>query len=218
MKKKDSLRETKRGIPTTLRKKNETKAKAITNRLGQLSVSLPRIDDKKRWSGFPGLSGWAKEIAYLIPNCKRFVEPFAGACKVFQELRKRKDITIETHILNDTSEFVTDWLEKYIATDGNVIVTNYDFVVCIKEWDYEDTFLLIDFPWNKSFYQQSFSTFNRKSVNQYSHEVLDICRSFKGKFIITSRVENTILRNSEFNQKIIKSIYPLSGHYPKLLL
>jgi hypothetical protein len=214
-----------RGIPTNPEKKNEDKAKTITNRLGHLSISLPRIDDKKRWAGFPALAGWAKPLSDIIveefkrdTNLQRFVEPFSGTAKVYQELRKRNDIIINTCILNDTSKFVCDWLERTINTEGKCIITNDDFVNCINENNYDDTFLLIDFPWNKSFYDQTFSSFNRVSITQYSHEVLGLCESFKGKFIITSRRENKILANSEFNHKIIKSIYSLSGHYPKLLL
>ena len=75
-----------RGIKTTQKRINENKPKTIINRLGQKSLSLPRIDDKKRWAGYPSLAGTARKIAKLIPKCKYYIEPFAGTAKVFQML------------------------------------------------------------------------------------------------------------------------------------
>ena len=48
-----------RGIKTTQIAKHESKAKTVINRYGQKSLSLPRIDDKKRWAGFAGNS-WVR--------------------------------------------------------------------------------------------------------------------------------------------------------------
>jgi hypothetical protein len=56
-----------RGIPTTQEKIHEDKSITIKNRLDQLCFSLPRIDDRKRFAGFPGLSGTGETISNKIP-------------------------------------------------------------------------------------------------------------------------------------------------------
>ena len=205
-----------RGIKTTSRRKYEKKPRTITNRLGQKSISLPRITNDKQWAGFPGLSGWAEEIAKMIPNSSFvIVEPFAGAAKVYQEFMRLWPDNNLDFVLNDTSKFVRKWLRENFA---NVHITGEDFVKCIKRWDSKHTFFLIDKPWSKSYYLQDFASFNRDSVGQYDKEILKICKKIKGKFIIASRKENKLMLNSGYNHKLIKSKYVLSGHYPKLLI
>ena len=201
-----------RGIPTTQKHINEKKAITIINRLGQKSISLPRIDDGKRLAGFPGLTGTAKAIAKLIPKCKIYVEPFAGAAKVYQELSKSK---YKLAILNDKSTFVNDWLKQEFK---EATITKVDFTTCIKKHDSKDTFFLIDGPWFKSFYLQKFSYFDRVRVLDYDDEIIKICKKMKGKFIITSRKENVRMLRSGFNKKLVKSIYPVSGQYPRVLV
>lgn len=204
-----------RGIPTTKQKINEKEAKTITNRLGQKSISLPRIDDKKRWGGYPGLAGVAKKIAKLIPNCLVFVEPFSGTAKVYQELIKRKDWSCQNVILNDKAKFIVDWLKKEMQY---ITVTNEDYIDCIKRWDSENTIFLIDSPYFKSYYDQKFSSFTEKSVNDYYKKIIKICREMKGKFIITTRKENPTMLNSEFTKRLIISDYVVSGKYPSVLI
>jgi len=204
-----------RGIETTQRKINETKARTITNRLGQLSMSLPRIDDKKRWAGFPGLAGTAKKIAKLIPFSATYVEPFAGSAKVYQEYLKRGDWNFNKVILNDTSKFVTDWLKENFK---EAQVTSIDFNKCIRKHDSKRTIFIIDPPWVKSYYDQGFSSFNRKTVKDYDRELLELCENIQGKFIITTRKENLIMKKSRFKNKLIRSIYVVSGKYPQVML
>ncbi len=201
-----------RGIPTTQKHIHEKKALTIINRLGQKSISLPRIDDAKRLAGFPGLSGTAKNIAKLIPKCKYYVEAFAGAAKVYQELPKSR---YKKAILNDKSTFVNDWLKKEFK---DPIITKVDFTNCIKKWDSKDTVFLFDYPWFKSFYLQKFAFFDRLQVLDYDDEVLELCHKLKGKFIITTRKENVRMLRSGFNHTKIKSIYPVSGKYPRVLI
>ena len=182
-------------------------------------MTLPRIDDQKRWAGYAGLAGTAKKIAKLIPNCRYYVEPFAGTAKVFQELLNSNTFCAQDYILNDTSVFVKDWLVENFADKGlNVRITMQDFIECIKTWDNPWTVFLIDGPWFKGNYQQGFSSFNRESVKAYDEEILKVCRNIRGKFIIVSRKENKIYLESEFNHKLVKSIYVVSGKYPKVLI
>jgi len=207
--------ETHRGIKSTTKHKHETVAKTIKNRLGQLSISLPRIDDKKRWAGYPGIAGIARKTSMLVPECKYYVEPFAGTVKVYQELLKRKELGIKHFILNDTSNFTCKWLIKEFH---NATITNEDFVKCMKRWDSPETFFLIDQPWNRSYYEQKFSSFNRDSVAVYDNEIIDLCRKIEGKFIITTRKENQRMIKSGFKNKLIRSEYVVSGKYPRVLL
>lgn len=205
-----------RGIKTTSIPKREDEAVTIVNRLGQKSISLPRIDDKKRWAGYPGIAGIARQVAEIIPrNLTIYCEPFAGTAKVYQELLKQKRKGFVEYILNDKSKFVTKWLKKEFPTAR---VESADFARCIKGWDSKNTMFVIDEPWNKSYYDQGFSTFNRESVEAYDEEVLKLCRKLQGKFIITTRKENKRMLQSGFNHKLIRSVYVVSGKYPEVLL
>ena len=176
-----------RGINTTQKKINESSAITIINRLKQKSISLPRIDDKKRWAGYPSLAGTAKTISKLIPFCDYYVEAFAGTAKVYQELKQSK---YNIAILNDKSDFIYRWLKKEFPRNFYTKITKLDFINCIKKWDSVNTVFLFDMPWYKSYYDQTFSFFNRKDVKQYDEDLLKICNKIKGKFIITTRKEN----------------------------
>lgn len=201
-----------RGIPTNTDAKNELVAKTITNRLGQKSVTLSRIDDGKRFAGYPGLSGVAKKIARIVPECFFYVEPFAGTAKVYQELSISRFVK---PILNDKSQFICDWLRNEMCLAN---VTSDDFSHCIQKYDSNSTVFVIDQPWFKSFYNQDFSCFDRKTVKEYDEEILSLCRSIKGKFIITTRKENIRMLNSNFNKYLVESIYVICGKYPKTLV
>ena len=205
-----------RGIRTTSEEINEDEAVTVVNRLGQKTISLPRITDDKRWAGFPGLAGVAKEIAKMVPKCKYFVEPFAGTAKVYQELLKSKSTKYKYVILNDKSKFITDWLLKEI--EELTEVTDWDYSNCIHHWDSKDTFFMIDPPWNKSYYDQKFSSFTKDTVKKYYQEIIEQCEDLKGKFIITTRKENKIMFNSKFKKILVESIYAVSGKYPKVLV
>jgi site-specific DNA-adenine methylase len=201
-----------RGIKTTQIPKHEDKPITIINRLGQKSIKLPRIDDGKRWAGFPGLAGTARKIAAMVPQCSSFVEAFAGTAKVFQELPPSR---YNQAILNDTSPFITKWLKKEFP---NANVTSLDFTQCIHFYDSPSTFFLIDPPWYRSYYDQKFSSFNRKTPKEYYEELVDICGKLHGKFIITSRKENKVMLNSPFKNTHVRSEYVVSGKYPDVLI
>jgi len=199
-----------RGIKVTGEKKNELKPKTIINRLGQKSISLPRIDDKKRWAGYPGLAGTARQIAKIIneiPQFITYVEPFAGTAKVYQML---DGLNHQWDILNDKSEFIYNWLKREFS-NSYCDVTNWDYTNCMHHYDDDDTIFAIDPPWNKSYYLQNFSCFDRSSIKEYDEEIVEICKELKGKFIITSRKENKIFLNSGFNNTLITSEYVVSG-------
>lgn len=221
--------ESHRGIRTNPNKRSEDKPKTITNRLGQKSIHLPRIDDEKRWAGFPSLAGWARKLAKNIPDCDLFVEVFGGTAKVTQMLLKNTDKKIGQIIINEKSPFLIEWLEKELKTE-KVSIERQDFIDCIKKHDSEGTVFLIDPPWFMSYYKQSFSWFDRKSVREYDEQIMSLCTGkpygefnkegykIKGKFMITSRKENRVMLKTRFNHKLLKSEYVVSGHYPRLLV
>lgn len=211
-----SLKTKWRGIPTTQKRKNENQAKTVINRFGQKSLSLPRIDDKKRWAGFPGNTGISRKLIRYIPKCRFYVEPFAGTCKIFQALLMSEKHKVNNFVLNEKSDFINKWIKKEF--DGMAIITKRDFMQCFKQWDSPNTFFLIDPPWFKSYYDQKFSCFDRESVKEYDIEVIKLCYLSKSDFIITTRKENQIMLNSGFNNYLIKSEYVVSGKKPEVLL
>jgi len=193
-------------------KTNETVAKTIINRLGQKSISLPRISDDKRLRGYPGLAGTARKISKYIPICKYYIEPFAGTAKVYQELSFKPNFVF----LNDKSEFVFNWLNKEFK---NINIWKFDFKDCMNKFiKMKDAFYLIDIPWHKEIYLQSYSCFDRESVKDYDDEVLELCKKIKGKFIICSDRKNPRMLKSEFNNKLIEGNYKVAGGNVKTLL
>ena len=211
--------ESHRGIRTNPNPRFEDEPITIINRLGQKSIHLPRIDDKKRFAGFPGNAGIAQKLAHLIPFCKTFVEPLAGTAKVCQELfgpKKTQDYP-EQFILNDKSKFVVKWLrEEFNYNDVKITCT--DFKYCVKKYDSKDTMFLFDQPWSRSFYDQGFSYFDKENVAAYDKEILELCKSIKGKFFITTRKENTRMKKSGFRNLLIQSEYVVMGKYPQVLI
>lgn len=211
-------KETHRGIKTNPNPRFENELKATMNRFGQFTIKLPRIDDKKRWAGFPGNTGISRKLAKLIPPCVTYVEPFAGTAKVYQELIKltAKRGYPGKFILNDKSKKIAKWLKILEALDTKI--TSTDFIHCMKKYDSKQTVFLIDYPWSPSYYDQVFSCFDRESVKEYDGQVLHLCKSIKGKFFITTRKENQRMRKSGFKNLLIKSKYVVSGKYPQVLV
>jgi len=211
--------ETHRGITTNPNAKNELQAVTKINRFGQKTISLRRIDRSKPWAGYPGITGISRKLAHIIPDCDVFVEPLAGTAKVCQELfgpKKTSGYPIQ-FILNDKSKFVAKWLRKEFDYH-DVKVTCTDFAYCIKKYDSKKTVFVIDYPWFKSFYDQGFSWFDRENVAAYDKEILELCKSIKGKFFITTRKENTRMKKSGFKNLLIESEYVVCGKYPKVLI
>lgn len=207
-----------RGIPTTSIKKHEDKAITKINRFNQKTIKLPRIDDQKRWAGYPGITGISKKLALLIPRSFLYVEPFAGTAKVFQEIfRINTNWKLQKFILNDKSKFVYEWLKKELDWD-NTTILNLDFKEVIQTFDDLDTIFVIDQPWFRGSYKQDFSCFDRDSIKDYDNEIIALCKKIEGKFIITTRKENKIMLQSGFNNYLLESEYVVCGKYPKVLL
>lgn len=211
-------KETHRGIRTNPNPQNENELITITNRFDQKSVTLRRIDDKKRFAGYPGNTGISRRLAKLIPFCSKYVEPFAGTAKVFQELSKLWDEQgyPDKFVLNDKSKVVTKWLKKEFKSSA-ISVTTEDFKKCVLKHDAPDTVFVFDQPWFPSFYDQVFSCLDR-TIKEYDEDILELCKSIKGKFFITTRKENTRMKKSGFRNLYIQSEYVVMGKYPRVLV
>jgi len=194
----------------------EDRAKTIVNRLGQKSISLPRITDDKRMRGYPGLAGTAKAIADILPTCKYYVEPFAGTAKVYQELNRNK---YTYAILNDKSPFVYEWLMREFNKDPMTYVYNADFVPIMERFSVQHKALfLIDAPWHREIYLQKYSCFDRETVKEYDEQILEMCRHMNAKFVICSDRKNPRMLKSGFRNKLIEGEYKVAGGNVKTLI
>jgi len=194
--------------------RGEDKAITILNRHKQKSISLPRFDEGKRLCGYAGLAGTAKSLSKLIPTCVNYVEPFAGTVKVFQEL----DVNKYTYaILNDKSPFIYEWLMREFNDNPMAYIFNVDFIPIIERFNNERTVFLIDAPWNRSFYDQSYSCFDRKA-KEYDEEILKVLEDTRAKFIICSKKGNKRMLNSGYINALITGDYPIFGKLPQTLI
>lgn len=211
-------KETHRGITTNPNPRFEKELITTMNRFGQFTFTLPRIDDKKRWAGFPGNTGISRRLAKIIPPCVKYVEPFAGTAKVYQELIKltEKQGYPGKFILNDKSKKISKWLQILASLETKITCT--DFITCVKKHDSKQTVFLFDPPWFKTYYDQIFSCFDRESVIDYDEQVLHLCHNMKGKFFITSRIENKRMKDSGFKNMLIRSEYVVAGKLPQVLI
>lgn len=194
-------------------KVNELEAVTIINRLGQKSMSLPRIDETKKLRGYPGLAGTAKKIAELVPPGFSYIEPFAGTAKVYQELLKMPK-KHRQYLLNDKSPFVYRWLER----EFDCLIMNEDFRYIMQMCDDKNSVFLIDAPWHKEIYLQGFSCFDRAKVKDYDEEILELCKKLKGKFLICSDRDNKRMLNSGFRNILIEGEYKVVGGNVKTLV
>lgn len=145
--------------------------------------------------GYPGLEGMAEYIVKYFPqNIERYVEPFAGLG------RTAKLVNAKEMILNDMSDYAVEYLTKHFL---NALVTKEDFRDCIKKWDSESTFFLIDPPWRKNIYKNNELPYCNMTPIQYYENVLYLLRNLKGKWILcVDRDEH------EIGKRVSKSGYP----------
>lgn len=197
-------------------KRGEDKAITTINRYGQKTISLPRFTEDKRLWGYPGLAGTAKQIASLVPKCSYYMEPFAGTVKVYQELSTDK---YDTAILNDKSEFIYNWLMQEFNKNPNTYIFNVDFVPLMRRFrGVQSAFQLIDAPWNRSFYDQGYSCFNRDNIKHYDNEILEQLKGFRGDFFICTKKDNKRMLDSDYNNYLVEGDYLVFGKTPKTLV
>ena len=157
---------------------------------------------------YPGLFYTSRQIGAYFPQCKIYCEPFSGLGRTVKYAR------CEKLVLNDISEYANNFCKKKFR---NAIITNEDFIDCIKRWDSKDTFFLIDPPWRLDFYDnKETSKINRKTATEYLKELGDILPTIKGSYIVT--LESTKKIKSLYSKLIIYSHSRLFGNKPKTMM
>lgn len=131
--------------------------------------------NKNIHGGYPGLAFTCKQISEYIPKCKLYVEPFAGLGRFTKHIKSDKII------LNDKSVYAFNYLKKHYS---HHIITNMDFVDCIKKYDSKDTFFLIDPPWSNELYGNDRLSFCDRKVDDYYQIVLDLMNKSESYFFI----------------------------------
>ena len=164
--------------------------------------SLLSLDNR-----YAGLTYTAKQIGHHFTKSKYYIEPFSGLA------RTAKYSKSEIMILNDISEFANKKCKKSFP---NAIITNMDFIECIKKWNFVDSFFLIDPPWRLDFYDKETSKINRKTAKQYLKELEEILPTIKGTYIVTLESNKKI--KSPHSKLIIHTHSRLFGNKPKTMM
>lgn len=157
--------------------------------------------------GYPGLSLTAKRISEYIPKVKIFVEPFAGLGRISKVVQAKKKI------LNDMSVFAFSYNKKKFP---NYIVTQEDFLDCIKRWDSVDTFFFFDPPWRFQQYDpNNTKAFCDRPVKQYYKQIFEYVKIIKGDWMFAGDVHEKesgkLMINSDYPNLIIKTNYKMLG-------
>jgi site-specific DNA-adenine methylase len=128
--------------------------------------------------GYPGLTHTAKQIADVIGKCQVFCEPFAGLGRV------SKHIVADKIILNDMSDFSVNYLRENFQ---HALVTQEDFIECIKKHDSPQTTFLFDPPWARKDYADNPKTFCDRGVGEYYKTLLALAPTLKGRWFCAGR-------------------------------
>jgi hypothetical protein len=161
------------------------------------------------FKGYPGLTHTAKEICEYIPKCILFVEPFAGLGRI------TKHVKSENYVLNDMSDFAIKYLTKNFK---NHIITQTDYLDCIKKYDSINTFFFIDPPWFDEIYDINPLTCITESCNETYKKLESLLPNIKGNWIIAGK-GNGVLKKWGYNHLEIKSKKnTLFGHKARVYL
>jgi len=156
---------------------------------------------------YGGLFYTSTQIGHHFPKSKYYIEPFSGLA------RTAKYSKSEIIILNDISEFANKKCRKLFP---NAIITNMDFIECIKKYNFEDSFFLIDPVWRIGYYDKETSKVNRKTAKQYLKELEEILPTIKGTYIVTLGKGFKI--KSPYSKLIIHTHSRLFGHKPNSMI
>lgn len=168
----------------------------------------------KKLGGYPGLTHTAKQICEYIPQCKIYVEPFAGLG------RTSHNIKAEKIVLNDKSPYAFDYLTKHF----NAEITNLDFEESIRLYDSEDTFFLFDPPWMTEIYQGGNDSYCDRTDIEYYQQIMDILPNLKADWILVCGIHkryrgSTLMRKSNYYLKELESPNkPIFGKKARVLL
>ena len=177
---------------------------------------------------YAGLFYTAKQIGHHFIKSKYYIECFSGLA------RTAKYSKSEIMVLNDISQFANKKCRKLFP---NAIIRNMDFIECIKKYNFEDSFFLIDPVWRIDYYtfknnfkekfgninykfkkdwHKETSKTNRKTANQYLKDLEEILPTIKGTYIVTLESNKKI--KSPHSKLIIHTHSRLFGHKPKTMM
>ena len=156
---------------------------------------------KQLLGGYAGLFHTADKIVQFFPKeIDIYVEPFAGLGRTAKLINPKK------MILNDKSEYALNYLKENFP---NAMITELDFIDCIKQNDSESTFFLIDPPYRKPIYEENSLPFCDREPYQYYRELMDLLPKLKGDWILCSDHEERslkgILSKSKYNNIKVSS-------------
>lgn len=153
----------------------------------------------KLLGGYAGLHHTAEKISKYIPECKRYVEPFAGLGRL------HKFIKADEIFYNDMSDFAYNYLKKNYK---DATVTQQDFTEMFKH-DSKDTFFLIDPVWRSEHYSKNTLTFMDRKPYEYYKKIFEIIPKLQGNWIVCGvadeRQTRGYMSNHNFSKKIIES-------------
>ena len=156
---------------------------------------------------YAGLFYTAKQIGHHFIKSKYYIECFSGLARTAKFSRS------EIMVLNDISQFANKKCKKLFP---NAIITNMDFIECIKKYNFEDSFFLIDPPWRLDFYDKETSKINRDTAAQYLKELEEILPTIKGTYIVTLEANKKI--KSPYSKLVIHTHSRLFGNKPKTMM
>ena len=165
---------------------------------------------------YGGLFYTAKQIGHHFIKSKYYIECFSGLA------RTAKYSKSEIMVLNDISQFANKKCKKLFP---NAIITNMDFIECIKKYNFEDSFFLIDPPWRLDYYEFNTNTqfkngetskINRETAAQYLKELEEILPTIKGTYIVTLEAKKKI--KSPYSKLVIHTHSRLFGNKPKTMM
>lgn len=149
--------------------------------------------------GYPGLHHTAAQITRYIPKVHTYVEPFSGLARTAPYV----DAVIK--VLNDRSEYANNYCRKNFP---KATITNEDFMDCIKRWDSEKTFFLVDPPWADKPYAMDHPKrgklgFLDRHHSEYYKQFLEVAPTLKGDWILCSNWQRKI--DTTYPQLIVTS-------------
>lgn len=170
-------------------------------------------DNGELLGGYPGLKFTALRIAEYIPNCKLYIEPFAGLGSVSRHVKSDKKI------LNDKSDFAINYLKTHFSAK----ITKDDFETCMLAYNYDYSFFLIDPPWRFTIYENKKDPFCDRKPEAYYKKILELLPIIKGDWILCSSIDEHehrgLLRKTEYYKKEIHSARKkIFGYSSKVLL
>ena len=141
---------------------------------------------KQLLGGYAGLFHTADKIVKFFPKeIEIYVEPFAGLGRTAKLVNSKK------MILNDKSQYALRYLKENFP---NAEITELDFIDCIKQYDSENTFFLIDPPYRKPIYEENALPFCDRDPYQYYYELMQLLPKIKGDWILCSDHEERSLK------------------------